>query len=84
MPDKLNYVSAYHGAQASLINNILSFDKKLPSLPINQLKNETAISFQMRPIEYSDLIDGNILPIFHQDKVAFLCYKEATVLVINS
>ena len=45
MPDKQNYVSVYHGSQASLINNTLSFDRKLPSLAITQLKNETAISF---------------------------------------
>ena len=84
MPDKMNYISAYHGAQATLTDDILSFDQKLPSLPINQLKNETAISFKMRPITDSDLIDKTILPIFHQDKVAFLCVKQAVVLVINS
>ena len=76
MPDKLNYISAYYGAQATLTDNILSFDEKLPSLPIDQLKNETAISFKMRPITDLDLIDHNILPIFHQDKIAFLCVKE--------
>ena len=38
MPDKLNYISSYHGAQATITDNILSFDKTLPSLPIDQLK----------------------------------------------
>ena len=27
MPDKLNYISAYYGAQATLTDNILSFEK---------------------------------------------------------
>ena len=83
MPDKQNYISVYHGSRAMLINNTLSFDRKLPSLTITQLKNESAISFQMRSIRDSDLIDDNILPIFHQDKVAFLCVKEATTIVVN-
>ena len=68
MPDKQNYIYVYHGSQASLINDTLSFDRKLPSLAITQLKNETAISFQMRSIKDSDLIDGNILPIFFVSK----------------
>ena len=37
----------------------------------------------MRSIRDSDLIDDNILPIFHQDKIAFLCVKEATTIVVN-
>ena len=84
MPDKQGYISIYHGSQATLINNTLSFNQKLPSLTITQLKNTTAISFKMRSIRDSDLIDNNILPIFHQDKIAFLCVKEATTIVVNS
>ena len=84
MPDNLNYISSYHGAQATLKDNILSFDKTLPSLPIDQLKNDTAISFRMRKLTDKDLMDNNILPIFSKDKIAFLCVKESVVLTINS
>ena len=84
MPDKQNYISIYHGSQATLTNDTLSFNQELPSLTIMQLKNTTAVSFKMRSIKDSDLIDSNILPIYHQDKIAFLCVKKATTIVVNS
>ena len=95
MPDKLNYIkiqvflctiniSSYHGAEATLKDNILSFDKTLPSLPIDQLKNDTAISFKMRKLTNKDLMDENILPIFYKDKIALLCVKESVILTVNS
>ena len=84
MPDKQNYISIYHGSQATLTNDTLSFNQELPSLTIMQLKNTTAVSFKMRSIKNSDLIDSNILPIYHQDKIAFLCVKKATTIVVNS
>ena len=40
MPDKQGYISAYHGSQATLINNTLSFNQKLPSLTNTQLKTK--------------------------------------------
>ena len=63
---------------------MLSFDKTLPSLPIDQLKNDTAISFMMRKLTNKDLMDENILPIFYKDKIAFLCVRESVILTVNS
>ena len=61
---------------------MLSFDKTLPSLPIDQLKNDTAISFKMRKLTNKDLMDENILPIFYKDKIALLCVKESVILTL--
>ena len=80
--DSNNFISLYHGSQGRLQGGILHFDKSLPSIPINQLQNETAIKFRMRPVENKDLLDDNILPVFANNKIAFL-YIKSEVLIIS-